>query len=69
MKIIHGEYYKDVDYYKKQFYKAIAKHELPEGYQIKKESKFLENHQYFLVADLTQRDLRKIIHMAYLDTS
>ncbi|MBO1123770.1 hypothetical protein FQS88_18145 [Enterococcus casseliflavus] len=69
MKIIHGEYYKDVDYYKKRFYKAIAEHELPEGYQIKKENEFLENHKYFLVADLTQRDLRKIIHVVYLDTS
>lgn len=69
MKIIHGEYYKDVDYYKKLFYKAIAEHELPEGYQIKKENEFLENHQYFLVADLTQRDLRKMIHVVYLDTS
>jgi len=69
MKIIHGEYYKDVDYYKKRFYKAIAEHELPEGYQIKKENEFLENHQYFLVADLTQRDLRKMINVACLNTS
>lgn len=69
MKIVHGEYYKDEDYYKKRFYKAIAEHELPEGYQIKRENEFLENHQYFLVADLTQRDLRKMINLAYLDTS
>ncbi|EOH59113.1 hypothetical protein [Enterococcus mundtii] len=69
MKIIHGEYYKDEDYYKKRFYKAIAEHELPEGYQSKRENEFLENHQYFLVADLTHRDLRKMRNVAYLDTS
>lgn len=69
MKIVHGEYYKDEDYYKKRFYKAIAEHDLPEGYQIKRENEFLENHQYFLVVDLTQRDLRKMMNVAYLDTS
>lgn len=69
MKIVHGEYYKDEDYYKKRFYKAIAEHELPEGYQLKRENEFLENHQYFLVADLTQRDFRKMINVAYLDVS
>lgn len=69
MKIIYGEYYKDVDYYKKRFYKAIEEHELPKGYQIKRENEFLENHQYFLVADLTHRDLRKMRNVAYLDTS
>lgn len=69
MKIIYGEYYKDVDYYKKRFYKAIAEHELPKCYQIKRENEFLENHQHFLVADLTHRDLRKMMNVAYLDTS
>lgn len=69
MKIVHGEYYKDEDHYKKRFYKAISEHELPEGYQIKRENEFLENHQYFLVADLTHRDLRKMMNVAYLDTS
>ncbi|MFS1020085.1 hypothetical protein ACFC9N_12325 [Enterococcus casseliflavus] len=69
MKIVHGEYYKDEDYYKKCFYKAIAEHDLPEGYQSKRENEFLENHRYFLVADLTQRDLRKMINVAYLDVS
>lgn len=69
MKIVHGEYYKDEDYYKKRFYKAIAEHELPEGYQVKRGNEFLENHQYFLVADLTQRDLRNMVNVVYLDPS
>ncbi|MGK0607294.1 hypothetical protein [Enterococcus gilvus] len=52
-----------------KIYKAIDNQPLPEEYQNSETDKRYKYHYYFLIADLSEPDVRKIFSMEYLDSA